>query len=297
MDTTTPVKYISANFLPDDRLAVVLLQKTTGDMKQRITSAARVASEPFQAWLRHMNSEHYEIYVSVNTLHKHAQGRTKADVAEIRHICLDFDEHGNEGIERLRNRKDLPPPNHLLQTSPGKWQAIWKVQGFAIGQDERLMQGLVHELGADKAVHDSARVLRLPGFYNHKYEKPHLVTVQSLSHEFYEPRQFPQYKGERLSGDLCEPRGSSSSKHLRAGHLSQSERDWAYAKRSLARGEAPRAVIDAIATFRSDKPDPQYYAELTVKKALQTLTHDPNRQSISVDRDGTHARAHRYSAR
>ena len=244
-----------------------------------------------------MNSKRYEIYLSVNALHKHAQGRTKANVAEIRHIYLDFDEHGNEGIERLRNRKDLPPPNHLLQTSPGKWQAIWKIHGFAIGQDERLMQGLVHELGADKAVHDSARVLRLPGFYNHKYEKPHLVTVQSLSHEFYEAQQFPQYKSERLSADLGEYRGSGSSKRLTAGHLAQSERDWAYARRSLARGEAARAVIDAIAAFRVDKPDPRYYAELTVKKALQTLTHDPNRQSVSVDRDCTHARAHRYSAR
>jgi hypothetical protein len=297
MNTSTPVQYINANFLPDDRLAVVLLQKATGDVRQRITSAARIASEPFQAWLRYMNSERYEIYLSVNTLHKHAQGRTKADVAEIRHIYLDFDERGNEGIDRLRNRKDLPAPNHLLQTSPGKWQAIWKVQGFAIGQDERLMQGLVHELGADKAVHDSARVLRLPGFYNHKYEKPHLITVQSVSHEFYEPRQFPQYKSERLSADLGERHGSGSSRHPMPGHLSQSERDWAYARRSLARGNAPHGVIDAIAAFRSDKPDPRYYAELTVKKALQTLAHDTNRESASVDRDYIHERAHRYSAR
>ncbi|MFZ0591751.1 MAG: hypothetical protein WAM39_14900 [Bryobacteraceae bacterium] len=46
MDTSTPVQYIHANFLPDDRLAVVLLQKATGDVKQRITSAAHIASEP-----------------------------------------------------------------------------------------------------------------------------------------------------------------------------------------------------------------------------------------------------------
>jgi hypothetical protein len=49
--------------------------------------------------------------------------------------------------------------------------------------------------------------------------------------------------------------------------ISQSERDWAYAKRALARGEDPEAVIQTIATFRSDKPDPQYYARLTVTKA------------------------------
>jgi hypothetical protein len=135
------------------------------------------------------------------------------------------------------------------------------------------------------------------GRNNHKYEKPYLVTVQSFSHEFYESRQFPQYKIERLSADLGERCGSGSSKHLSAGHLSQSERDWAYAKRSLARGDAPREVIDAIAAFRSDKPHPRYYAELTVKKALQTLTHDANRESLAVDSQRAGACTNRYSAR
>jgi len=54
--------------------------------------------------------------------------------------------------------------------------------------------------------------------------------------------------------------------------LSQSERDWAYAKRALARGERQEAVVAAIASYRRfDKPSPQYYAELTVRKAAESL--------------------------
>jgi hypothetical protein len=294
MDAKIPVEYINTNFLPDDRLAVVLIQRVSGEVTQRITSAARVASEPFQAWLRYMNSERHEVYLSVNTLRDHARGRTKADVAEIRHVYLDFDERGDEGIARLRDRKDLPIPNHLLQTSPGKWQAIWRVQGFLKGQDEILMQGLVHELGADKAVHDSARVLRLPGFYNHKYGTPHFVTVQNLSREIHDRRQFPQYKSERMLVTVSMRDGPNPTSQRPSGHLSQSERDWAYAKRALARGDAPRPVMDAIAAFRSDKPDPLYYAELTVKKALQGLSDDPGKETYSIE---PNARAHRVSVR
>jgi hypothetical protein len=51
--------------------------------------------------------------------------------------------------------------------------------------------------------------------------------------------------------------------------LSQSEQDWAFAKRALARGDDPEVVIQQIADHRSgEKSDPQYYARLTVSKAL-----------------------------
>ena len=44
----------------------------------------------------------------------------------------------------------------------------------------------------------------------------------------------------------------------------------------------PEAVIHAIATFRSDKPNPQYYARLTVTKAAAgTDPQDKPKQEIS----------------
>ena len=51
--------------------------------------------------------------------------------------------------------------------------------------------------------------------------------------------------------------------------ITQSERDWAYANRALARGDDPEEIIRAIANYRSDKPNPEYYARHTVEKAIE----------------------------
>ena len=54
--------------------------------------------------------------------------------------------------------------------------------------------------------------------------------------------------------------------------LSQSEHDWAYAKRALARGDDPEDVIRRITDYRAtDKHDPAYYARHTVEKARAAL--------------------------
>jgi hypothetical protein len=64
------------------------------------------------------------------------------------------------------------------------------------------------------------------------------------------------------------------------GHRSQSEADWAYAKRALARGDDPEIVMQRIADYRNeDKPDPMYYARLTVTKAQAALS----RESLAID--------------
>src|SRR5271154_3349168 len=56
------------------------------------------------------------------------------------------------------------------------------------------------------------------------------------------------------------------------GQKSQSEHDWAYAKRALARGDDPEVVIQRIADYRADgKDDPNYYARHTVMKAQADL--------------------------
>ena len=59
---------------------------------------------------------------------------------------------------------------------------------------------------------------------------------------------------------------------ISSGHKSQSENDWAYAKRALARGDDPELVIQRIADYRApEKAQPEYYARRTVTKALADL--------------------------
>jgi hypothetical protein len=139
---------------------------------------------------------------------------------------------------------------------------------------ENLMRRMVREFGADPAAVDSARVLRLPGFYNHKYDTPHFITVQNLSSAVYAPSYFPQF----AAGESESQASTTATPRVRKAQpgITQSERDWAFAKRALGRGQDPQEIIRAIAQFRTDKPNPQYYAEHTVQRAQASM--QPSRQ-------------------
>jgi RepB DNA-primase from phage plasmid len=272
MDRQLAANYVGENFQPSDRLAVVLLNKRGGSVTQRIAIAERIASSEFQAWLRHKNADKHEIYISMNTLRPHASGRTKKDIETVRHLYLDFDDHGTEAVGRLLERQDLPRPSYRINSSPGKWQVTWKVESFEPQQAERLQKFLARETGADPAATDSSRVLRLPGFYNHKYDTPHFVTVDKLSDRVFRSDDFSRLYGR----DDGRPLNNASTRRIRPRDtFSQSERDWAYAKRALARGDAEEVVIAKIAVHRRyDKHDPQYYAQLTVKNARASLNDE-----------------------
>ena len=267
MNDETAGTYLRENFEPQDRLAVVLLNKRTGSFLQRLADRDTITGEEFQNWLQRYNDDGYEIYVSMNALQPQAAGRCKKDVAVIRHVFLDFDEKGTEAVNALVSRPDIPNPNYLLSSSPGKWQVVWKVQGFGKDEAEQLQRALARDTGADPAATDCARVLRLPGFHNHKYDTPHQVTVTFRTEKVYGAENFPTFGHEdpvrHLTGKQCS---------VSPLHLSQSERDWAYAKRALARGDSQNGVVAAIETFRQyDKPNPRYYAEITVRKAAAAL--------------------------
>ena len=61
------------------------------------------------------------------------------------------------------------------------------------------------EFGADQAVIDAARVLRIPGFRNTEVSPPHQVTAQKLSDQIYKPSHF------RLQLDLlAEPANATA---------------------------------------------------------------------------------------
>lgn len=263
----TSSDFIRENFNTNDRLAAVVLNKKTHEVIQRLASADSMAAPDFQSWLRYKNNEGFEVYLSLNALHDSAEGRTKAEIAAIRHIFLDFDDDGTAAVERLEKRDDMPTPSYISNTSPNRWQAIWKVEGFDIEQAEILQKALARQTSADIAAADCARVLRLPGFYNHKYAERYWVGFQKLSEEIYSSERFRRVAADQLAVH------TAYSQRPRTGTLTQSEKDWAFARRSLARGDKPQDVAGAIATYRRyDKANPQYYAELTVRKASESLS-------------------------
>lgn len=265
-------KFIDDNFERDDRLAVVLIDRQSGAVIQRIAPASQIASPEFQVWLRDRNRMGADVFVSMNSLSYEARGRTKGDVSEIRHLYLDFDENGTEAVKRLQNHEEMPKPNYLVNTSPDHWQVLWKVHGFGKEQAEEVMRELVREFGADPAATDCARVMRVPGFVNHKRRPGNLVRADQLSTAVYSPEHFPRFAQEDRRTSAPTARAPSDAQKVPKDRLSQSELDWSYAKRALARGESPGSIVQAIADFRrGEKSDPAYYARITVEKAASAV--------------------------
>ncbi len=269
-------EYILDNFKSTDRIAVLVLNRQLRETTQRITTAQKASSPEFQAWLRYKNANGADIYIGMNALQHHASTRTKDDIENISHVYLDLDHGGTASIEALENSELVPRPNYVLNTSPEKFQVVWKVEGMTAEEAEALNQAMVREFDGDPAATDSTRVLRLPGFANKKYQPDFFVQAHAESTQTYHLRDFklqidsPDAPRHQREEPARKPLAQSST-------LSQSEHDWAYAKRALARGDDPEEVIQRIADYRAhDKADPNYYARHTVTKAQAELQQQSN---------------------
>jgi len=281
-------EYVLALHEPGDNAAVLLRNRMRGQTLQRIASSETISSPEFQRWLSEQNRAGSDVFIGMNPLKDGATSRTKDNIKEVRHVYLDLDTNARAALANLRDSLDAPPPNFVLDTSPGKHQVVWKIEGVDIEQAESLLHSLASQFGGDRAATDATRVLRMPGFANRKYTSglEFLVTVQHESSRIHQLRDFTVRQD---SPDALRHAEDASSTHrtVPRGHKSQSEADWAYAKRALARGDEPEIVIQRIADYRSeDKPDPMYYARLTVTKAQTVLSREsPAIDSSAANRD------------
>ena len=264
-------EYVLALHDPQDHVAVLVRNRSREHVMQRILPAETIASAPFQAWLKAQNEAGADIFVGMNPMKDGIPNRTKENVREIRHVYLDLDEDAGASLHSLRTSGDAPAPNFVLDTSPGKHQVVWRVDGLDKEQAESLLRSLAYQFRGDPAATDVSRVLRLPGFTNRKYNEAFVVRVHHETDAQYHGQDFhvqeDSPESPRHLGD-----SQQRPRKIPVGHRSQSEADWAYAKRALARGDNPDEIMRRIADYRADdKADPAYYARLTVIKAQHSL--------------------------
>ena len=284
-ETLSTVRYIQWLFEPSDKVAILVRNRERGETAQRIATATRVVEESFQHWMRFKNEKRSaDVYISMNPLKPEARSRKKEDIQSIRHLYLDLDQQAPRLLAAIEQSGLVPCPNVLIATSPGKLQVVWRAEGFAQDQGEAMLRALARKFGADPAATDATRVLRLPGFVNRKYEPEFTVTAKVLSDCTHTPHDF------QLRTDSCEldrrflPMPAAPASSCPRRPLSQSEHDWAYAKRSLAKGAPAEEVIRQIAAFRApDKRNPEDYARRTVNKAEAQL--QSRRHLSAEDRD------------
>jgi hypothetical protein len=264
-------EYVLALHSPEDRVAVLVRNRVRAQATQRILAAEAVASPLFLYWLMEQNEAGADIFLGMNPIKDRCYNRTKESIREIRHVYLDLDEDAPASLHAIRTTGDIPTPNLVLDTSSGKSQVIWRVEGLDQHQAESLLRSLATAFRGDLAATDISRVLRVPGFVNQKYNEQFLVCAIRQTDAIYHLRDFAAYED---SPDVPPHLGDDHG-HVRKmppGHRSQSEADWAYAKRALARGDSSEEIIRRIADYRADdKVDPNYYARRTVTKAQAEL--------------------------
>jgi len=259
---------------------VLIHHRTKNDTIQRVNTAEAIASSKWQGWLRHVNANGYDVYISQNTLNGDSAHRRKQDVEAIRHVYLDLDQHGDRALKTIQASDKLPRPNFVIDTSPGKHQVIWKVEGMSQADAENLMRAMAKEFGGDPAATDSTRVLRLPGFYNKKYQTPYRIEARQESSQVY---NLPDFRVSLEATQAQEPgasqRAASQGSALKNTH---SERDWRWVMRQLDRGESVDNLVHRLEQSRQDKPDPGYYTRLTVTRAYAryALSHRADPQDV-----------------
>ena len=110
-------------------------------------------------------------------------------------------------------------------------------------------------------------MLRIPGFLNRKYNPASKVTVEYPDDSIWTPDDF-RLDAIKMDTPLSAqpiPSRKPPSKH------SNSENDWAWVCGQLAHGKDAAKLTRELASRRSDKPNPLYYAQRTVDVASARL--------------------------
>ncbi len=259
--------FLTRCFAPGETIAFLLRRENPVSIAQRIIALERALAPRYLGWLAHENSAGANIYVAANPLRVGSRNRTKESVAGVRHLYIDIDSDGEARIAALRASNAVPPPTAILSTSPNKYQALWRVEGFDFERQESTLKLLAIAFGGDPACTDCNRVLRVPGFMNCKYVPAHRVTVEYPCDSVSNPDDF--HLDIPVSDAVLSLRGVA--RQMRSDKYTHSEQDWAWVLHELAQGKDAANLTRALASRRTDKPNPHYYAQRTVDMASARL--------------------------
>ena len=261
------VQFLNRCFAPDETIALLLRRENPPWITQRVVRLERALEPRYQAWLSYENGSGANVYVAANPLLPGTRKRTKEGIASVRHLYIDIDTDGDARLAALRASDSMPPPTSILSTSPGKYQALWRVEGFDFDRQEQTLKLLAMAFGGDPACTDCNRVLRVPGFLNQKYDPAFRVAVEYPDDSICTPDDF-RLDTRTIDALLCSP--AIPSRKSRAKR-SNSENDWAWVCDQLAHGRDAIKLTRELASRRSDKPNPLYYAQRTVDVASARL--------------------------
>jgi hypothetical protein len=127
-----------------------------------------------------------DIYVGIAT-RRDATGGTLANCLALGALFVDIDfKLTPEGAARAQLAR-FPLRPSLVVASGGGLHAYWGLReplildAQATTQARALLRRLARQFGGDRSVAEPARVLRVPGSFNHKYTPPRWVTLEVVA--------------------------------------------------------------------------------------------------------------------
>ena len=243
-------RFLTRCFAPDETIALLLRRESPTVPTQRVVTLETALAPSYQAWLSYENGTGANVYVAANPLHPGSRKRTKESIASVRHLYIDIDADGDARLVALRASDLVPPPTSILSTSSGKYQVLWRVEGFDFARQERTLKLLAIAFGGDPACTDCNRVLRVPGFLNRKYEPAYRVTVEYPDDSIWTPDDF------ELDTDAVDAMffDHAISPRKQTGKHSHSESDWAWVSHELAYGKDAMKMTRELASRRVCAP-------------------------------------------
>jgi hypothetical protein len=189
--------YLTAIFRPTDTLCFVGIVHNSDKGKEHVANDfvpfEKAVTREYYDHLKDENSAG-SIYVATNTFPSSLiglkAGRTQENVVEVRAVQADVDYNGAATIEAIKTSAAVPQPSIIVESSPGKFQGIWLVDGISKQDAKPLMQGIAATFQTDSAVAEVARVMRVPGFVNRKYESAPVAKTLLQTNQRYRREQF-----------------------------------------------------------------------------------------------------------
>jgi hypothetical protein len=174
-------QFIRALYAPNEVIGIAFISPK--GVQHAFVEASKAETKEYFDALVSLN-ENFNIYAGMNPfkpeLLGQSVGRTKENVAAVKRVYVDADVNGAEAINNILNSEKVPAPTVVLESSPGKFQVIWNTSGLTRETAEPLMKAMAAEFQTDKAVAEVARVLRIPGFRNLKYNDAPEVKLLSI---------------------------------------------------------------------------------------------------------------------
>jgi ferredoxin len=169
-------------------------------------------------WLITMNSEGQSIYVGCNPRSCQGDGsnaknctgcgRCTKCVSVCRSLCFDIENTSLTEFHFKFKECELPAPT-VTMTSGAGIHCYWRLdEALPPEQWSRYQEGVIQaaisvDLDVDRKIKDAPRVMRLPGFINHKRNKPaNLISVtKEATYPLDEFRALPQISNNRVKGN------------------------------------------------------------------------------------------------